>query len=105
MTNFGMLRRPDLIHSLWPGAACTTRAVIAEYLAGVLTAGLEPTAWMELPVTDLTAVEEALALSLPNRLGAGERTCLAIATNCMAIMASDDYDARHYAQRGGLTVI
>jgi predicted nucleic acid-binding protein len=104
LTNFGLVQRPDLVMRLWPGTVCTTQEVVDEYQAGVRVAGLLPEAWEDLPVLDLTPSEIAFSLSLPQRLGAGERACLAVAVNRQTILATDDRDARQYAQRADLTV-
>jgi predicted nucleic acid-binding protein len=58
-----------------------------------------------LPVLSLTRGESAFALSLSHRLGAGERSCLAVAVNRDALLATDDRIARKYAQKAGLLVI
>jgi predicted nucleic acid-binding protein len=105
LTNFGLIRRPDLVAGLWPGLAYITPEVLAEYRAGVQAAGLPADAWDGLPVLSLTRGESAFALSLSHRLGAGERSCLAVAVNRDALLATDDRVARKYAQKAGLLVI
>lgn len=65
LTNFGLVGRPDIIYDLWQAAAHTTRAVLAEYLAGVGTANLQAEAWAGLPVLDLTLSESLSSLLCP----------------------------------------
>lgn len=99
LTNFALVGRTDLAMRLWPATACTTAAVLAEYGAGVAAGLLPPTAWDRLPVATLTEEEAHFAASLPPKLGAGERTCLAIAVHRRGLLASDDRDARRIAQK------
>ena len=49
---------------LWPGAACTTAAVVAEYGVGVSEGLLPADALTDLPVVELTSEEEASLLFL-----------------------------------------
>jgi predicted nucleic acid-binding protein len=61
--------------------------------------GLLPTdAWAGLHVVTLTPDETALAADLSPRLGAGERTCLAVAVHRQGLFASDGLDARRAAR-------
>jgi len=104
LTNFALIGRPDLVLRLWRSATCTTPATQAEYQAGV-AAGLVPAAaWADLPVVALTEAEAGFADTLPPRLGAGERTCLAVALYRQGLFASDDQDARNAARRCGVPV-
>jgi len=104
LTNFALVGRPDLVLHLWADAVCTTAAVQAEYQAGVV-AGLVPAvAWIDLPVVTLTEAEVAFAAALPARLGAGERTCLAVAYHRRGLFVSDDRDARSAACRYGVSI-
>jgi len=102
LSNFALVGRPDIVQRLWADAACTTPAAKAEYQTGI-TAGLVPvTAWTDLRVVTLTETETAFAAELPPRLGAGERTCLAVALHRQGRLASDDQDARSMARRHGV---
>jgi predicted nucleic acid-binding protein len=99
LTNLALVRRDDLPFRLWGEAAVTTAAARAEYQRGV-EAGLIPrSCWGELSVIELTAEEDALALSLSAGLGPGERTCLAVAARRNGMLASDDLLARRAAAR------
>ncbi|MCA9937057.1 MAG: hypothetical protein KC418_00325 [Anaerolineales bacterium] len=97
LTNFALINRPDFIFNLWPGA-CTTPAVQTEYAAGVATHQLPSDTWHVLPVVTLTPTETAFAERLHPRLGAGERTCIAVAYHQKGLFVSDDLDARRLAQ-------
>jgi predicted nucleic acid-binding protein len=94
LTNFALVDRAELVTRLWPTAACTTAAVVAEYAVGVTEGLLPADAWTDLSVVELTDEEAAFAESLSPRLGAGERTCLAVALHRQGLLASDDLDAR-----------
>ena len=56
-------------------------------------------AWSNLAIVSLTPEEEAFAARLPPRLGAGERSCLAVAYHRHGLFASDDLDARAPARQ------
>jgi predicted nucleic acid-binding protein len=105
LTNFGIIHRADLVTNLWPGMACITPEVLSEYRDGVQVAELPADIWDCLPVVKLTSSEMALALSLAHRLGAGERSCLAVAISRGALFASDDEDARRNAKRANAPVV
>jgi predicted nucleic acid-binding protein len=105
LTNFALVKRPDLILGLWETAASITPDVLDEYRVGEQAVGLPSGLWDSLPVLSLTQAELALALSLSHRLGKGERSCLAAAVSRGALLATDDLVARQHAKRAGLTVI
>lgn len=97
LTNFGLINQPYLVLDLWPNA-CTTREVQAEYQAGVTARLLPLDAWQSLAIVSLTPAEMAFADRLNQRLGAGERTCIAVAHHQKGLFVSDDLDARRQAQ-------
>jgi predicted nucleic acid-binding protein len=99
LTNFALVDRAELVTRLWPTAACTTAAVMAEYAVGVAEGLLPADAWTDLPVVELAGEEAAFAERLSSKLGAGERTCLAVALHRQGLLASDDLDARHAADQ------
>lgn len=99
LSNFAVVRRPDLIFTLWGTLACTTTAVLAEYLAASARRQLAPELWQALPTAPLSPAETAFAAQLPENLGLGERTCLAVAQARQGWVATDDYRARQIAQQ------
>lgn len=104
LSNLALTGRDDLPFRLWGEAAVTTAAGRAEYQAGV-EAGLIPGSdWDTLPVIELTAEEDAMALSFSAGLGPGERTCLAVAVQRKGMLASDDLHARRAATRLGVPI-
>ena len=104
LTNFALVGRADLLLCLWPHAASTTQAALAEYRAGV-TGGLLPAdIWASLPIIPLDDDENAFAAGLSQRLGTGERACLAVALHRHGLLATDDQDARRAARACGVPV-
>jgi predicted nucleic acid-binding protein len=99
LTNFALAGEADLVLRLWPGRACTTPSVLDEYVAGAAVGVLPADAWAGLPVVTLTQDERAFAAGLSPRLGAGERTCLAVAVYRQGLLVSDDLDARRAARQ------
>jgi predicted nucleic acid-binding protein len=98
LVNFAAAERPDLVLQTWPGAVCTTPAVRHEYRQGVANDVLPESAWGQLPLCELTEEEVTFAGRLSARLGAGERTCLALAYRRDGLFVSDDADARAEAR-------
>lgn len=103
LTNFALVKHTVLVLRLWP-TACTTAEVMAEYQAGASQGRVPAQAWSALPIVSLNETERSLADSLSPRLGAGERTCLAVAHERHGLFVSDDLDARLSAQRFGLKI-
>jgi predicted nucleic acid-binding protein len=97
LSNFALIHRPQLVLTLWPGA-CTTSAVQDEYHRGIASRQLPADVWTPLPTVILSPAESAFAARLLPRLGAGERTCIAVAYHRKGSLASDDLDARRQAE-------
>jgi predicted nucleic acid-binding protein len=104
LSNFAMVKRPDLIFSLWLKHACTTSAVMREYLETSDKVTYQPSYWKELNVLELTDQEETFCQQLSTRLGVGERTCIAVAIHSNALFVSDDQDARRSAMNYAIQV-
>ena len=102
LSNLALVGRSDLVRRLWPVAACTTWQVLDEYGLGAASELLPADAWSDLPILTPTEEEMTFAVGLSARLGAGERSCLAIAVHRRGLLASDDLDARHAAQQLGI---
>jgi predicted nucleic acid-binding protein len=104
LTNFALVDRAKLVTQLWPTAACTTPSVLDEYRFGAAHGLVPADAWAELTVVKMTREETTLAANFPTRLGAGERSCLAVAICRGGLLASDDLDARRIAQQQNVPV-
>jgi predicted nucleic acid-binding protein len=99
LTNFALVERASLLVRLWPIAASTTAAVRDEFRAGVASGRLSGEGWPEIHLTELSEEEEAFSKTLSSRLGAGERSCLAVAYHRRALVATDDLRARKTARK------
>jgi len=104
LVNFACADRADLVLESGFERVCTTPAVMTEYESGVESGHVPDGLWGSLPQLDCTAEESAFARSLADRLGAGERSCLAIALHRQGLFASDDADARAEAQKHDIPV-
>lgn len=104
LTNFAFVNGVNLVFKLWGPNCTTTTAVMAEYQTGVASGLLPANAWIRLTPLTLDEIETRFAMSLPPRLGAGERTCIAVAVHRKALFVSDDRDARLAAKKNGVPV-
>lgn len=104
LTNLALLQQTELVFRLWSEDACTTPAVMLEYQAGARQAKFGAESWRKLRIIELTEPETYWANALPPRLGAGEKTCLAVALHRLGVFASDDFDARAAARRSGIAL-
>jgi len=102
LTNFALVGEARLVKRLWATRACTTPATLGEYQAGAASGVVPAEAWANLPLVTLTDQELAFADGLSLRLGAGERTCVAVAFHRQGLFASDDLDARRVAEGYGI---
>ena len=104
LSNFGQVRRPDVLFDLWSTVMATTLPVMEEYQNGVISRSLAVHAWENVAVLEPTVGEIAFAGQLPGDLGDGERSCLAIAIPRKGWIASDDLKARLVANQYGIGV-
>ena len=104
LSNFGHVKRPDILFDLWGPLLHTTRPVMEEYKNGVLGRALSARAWENLPILEPAPAEVAFAAQLPGDLGDGERSCLAIAIPRQGWIATDDLKARLVARKYGIGV-
>lgn len=102
LSNLALVGQMDLIFHLWPDRVATTRAVLDEYAVASQAGLLPPGAWTDLPVVEMTGEETEMADTFSSRLGAGERTCLAVAHLRGGRLATDDGDVRKAAGRLGI---
>lgn len=104
LVNFATAERPRLLTQVWPEAICTTPAVKREYEEGVAQGAVPNSTWNALRVCELSGEEVEFATQLSARLGAGERSCLAVAYYRGGLFVSDDADARREARRHEIPV-
>jgi predicted nucleic acid-binding protein len=103
LSNFALVKRTDLVLQLWPHCS-TTADTWREYQAGVALGYLPKETWTTLPRTELNETEEKIARQLVNALGAGERTCIAVAKTRNGLFVTDDRKARQVALEMGVIV-
>ena len=104
LSNLAQVGQMELVFRLWPERVMTTREVWREYEVAAQAGKLSPHAWSDLTIIELTPQERASAAAFALRLGAGERSCLAVAQARCGLLVSDDADTRHAAQRLGIPV-
>lgn len=90
LTNLALIHRTDLVFRLWAEDVYTTSAVIPEYQAGAAQGKFASSAWEELRIIELTEQETEWMNALPPKLGAGEKSCIAVARHRQGTLASDD---------------
>jgi predicted nucleic acid-binding protein len=104
LSNLAKVGRANLAFAVWSEASATTPDVLREYSTGVASGAVPDESWSQLTVESLTADEQEFADQLKLRIGAGERSCLAVAAKRQGILATDDQDARQEARRRGIQV-
>ncbi len=104
LSNLAIVGRADLVAMLWAGRACTTQDVMDEYRAAADVGVLPSACWDDLIVVEMMEDEAARASAMNRRLGAGERSCLAVALERGGLVLTDDADARAVAGRYGIPV-
>jgi predicted nucleic acid-binding protein len=103
LSNFALVKQTDLVLQLWPDSSTTVDAW-GEYQAGVALGYLPKETWTALPRIKLNDTEVKIAQQLVNTLGAGERTCIAVAKNRRGLFVTDDRKARQVALEMGVKV-
>jgi len=104
LSNFGQVNRPDVLFDLWGAIMYTTNCVMAEYRNGIISRSLAPKAWENLALLDPEPTEITFGAQLPDDLGDGERSCLAIAIPRRGWIATDDLKARLVAKQYAIGV-
>ena len=103
LSNFALVKQTDLVLQLWPD--CTTTAdAWREYQAGVALGYLPKETWTAIPQIKLNETEDKIAQQFVKALGAGERTCIAVAKNRGGLFVTDDRKARQVALEMGVKV-
>jgi predicted nucleic acid-binding protein len=92
LSNFALVQRTDLVRGIWQNCV-TTPDAWNELMAGVTLKRLPARTWKGLPVVELLPEEIEFQHHLPS-LGRGEGSCLAVAYNREAVLATNDQKAR-----------
>jgi len=104
LSNFALIKRPELVQIALKGQGVTTAVVLAELKVGE-SLGLIPACdWSRLPVVQLTPAEDSLYEKLRLVLDDGESSCLAIAMTRQAVLVTDDRQARRLAGEGEIWI-
>jgi len=96
LSNFAKVDRSELALSLWSTCA-TTSETWQEYTTGIAIGKLQKNTWKSLQIIELNSSEKKFATSLSSTLGAGERTCIAVAKHRQGLFVTDDRKARQVA--------
>ena len=102
LSNFALVQRTDLVTGIWQNCG-TTPDAWNEFMAGVTLKRIPARTWKGLPIVKLSLKEIEFQHHLPS-LGRGEGTCLAVAYNRKAILATDDQKARRVGLQWGLEI-
>lgn len=104
LSNFARVKLEYVPQQIWGDQACVAEEVIEEYQAGVKVGRLPAFTWTVLRVLKPSREEKAFEHTLPQHLGRGERTSLAVAFNRRAALATDDALARKVARNLGISI-
>jgi len=99
LSNFAVVRRPDLISLALGQGAATTQDVMAEHHMGVELGRIPFSEWAWLPILDLDEPVKPLYQQLRIHLGRGEASCIALAHHGGHRVLTDDRDARRIAMQ------
>lgn len=105
LTNFALVGLTPKLRDLWGERVATTEEVLEEYAAGVETGKLPRVDWTHLKTIALSSQEQVLAISRFPKLGKGESSCLIVAIERDAMLATDDQLARRAALDHGIELL
>lgn len=98
LSNFAIIRRPELISASLGETAATTSQVADELNTGIHTGRLPAADWSWLPILTLSPSQADLYKTLLEHLNRGEASCLAYAFGAPDVWVfTDDRDAREFA--------
>ena len=103
LSNFALVNRTEIVSNLWPHCSTTVDAW-REFQSGITLGYLPKESWGALPQIELNELDQGIAQQFLDTLGAGERTCIAVAKNCDGLFVTDDRKARQVAVEMGLKV-
>lgn len=104
LSNFARVKLGYVPQRIWEDQACVAEEVIEEYQAGVKGGRLPAFTWETVRILKPSREEQAFEQTLPQLLGRGERTSLAIAFSRRAAIATDDALARKVARDLGISI-
>lgn len=124
LSNFALVQSFELLRRLYEGRAFICRAVLREIQAGIESGWQYPQlrsrirlqainqaleeGWLQFPSNNVDPYEEVLELRLAleygQRFGAGEAEAMGIARTRNWVLATDDREARRFAQELGVHI-
>jgi predicted nucleic acid-binding protein len=104
LSNFSIVRRPDLVRGAFVEQVGTTEQAFHEMQDGVAVGKIPASNWEWLSVVTLTSVEQVQFETFHEHMGKGEASCLAVAKERGYRLATDDKDARRLARQLGISL-
>ena len=102
LSNFSIVRRPDLVRAAFVEQVGTTEQAFQEMQDGVTVGKIPVCNWDWLARVTLTPGEQVQFEVFHEHLGEGEASCLAVAKERGHRLATDDKDARRLARQLGI---
>ncbi len=103
LSNFAKVDQSELVMNMWPLCA-TTQETWQEYTSGLAIGKLPRNAWKGLQILELSQSEHEFSRRFSTALGAGERSCIAVAKYRLGLFVTDDRKARQVALDLGVKV-
>ena len=104
LSNFSIVRRPDLVRVAFVEKVGTTEQAFREMQDGVEIGRIPACDWTWLVRIALTPPERVQFETVHEYLGEGEAACLAVARERGYRLATDDKDARRQARQLGVSL-
>jgi predicted nucleic acid-binding protein len=104
LSNFSIVRRPELVRMAFVEQAGTTEQAFQEMQEGVAIGKIPACDWDWLVRVILKPIEQVQFETFHEYLGAGEASCLAVAQERGYRLATDDRDARRLARQLGISL-
>jgi predicted nucleic acid-binding protein len=104
LSNFSIVRRPDLVRAAFVEQVGTTEQAFQEMQDGVAVGKIPACNWDWLARVTLTPVEQVQFETFYDHMGEGEASCLAVARERGYRLATDDKDARRLARQLGISL-
>jgi len=105
LSNFSLIGREDILHSLFKDTLSTTKEVFQELKRGEDTGILPKRDWIWIKILKIESSQEEFLFRLfTKNLGKGESSCLSVAKARNFKVLTDDFDARKLAQRRGIPI-
>jgi predicted nucleic acid-binding protein len=104
LSNFSIVRRPDLVYMAFVEQVGTTTQALQEMVEGIAVGKIPACDWDWLARIAVTPQEQVQFEAFCEYLGKGEASCLAVAKERGYKLATDDKDARRLARQLGLSL-